>query len=79
MIFTVLCRLSKTLPAARKKFPDLICRAISAQFMTDDRIAMFELMLVDGEVKVVDEKHYQLVSASAISRSDLRQYGNAVV
>ena len=47
--------------------------------MTDDRIAMFELVLVDGEVKVVDEKHYQLVSASAISRADLRQYGNAVV
>ena len=47
--------------------------------MTDDRIAMFELVLVDGEVKVVDEKHYQLVSAGAISRNDLRHYRNAVV
>ena len=49
-----------------QKFPDLICRAISAQFMTNDRIAMFELMIVDGEVKVVDEKHHQLVAASGI-------------
>lgn len=61
-----------------QKFPDLICRAISAQFMTNHRIAMFELMIVDGEVKVVDEKHYQLVAASGISKADLQQYRNAV-
>ena len=61
-----------------QKFPNLICRAVSAQFMTEDRIAMFELMLVDGEVKVVDEKHYQLVSATAISRDELRLYGKGV-
>ena len=61
-----------------QKFPDLICRAISAQFMTKDRIAMFELMIVEGEVKVVDEKHYQLVAASGISKADLQQYRNAV-
>ena len=61
-----------------QKFPDLICRAISAQFMTNDRIAMFELMIVDGDVKVVDEKHYQLVAASGISKADLQQYRNAV-
>ncbi len=60
-----------------QKFPDLICRAISAQFMTNDRIAMFELMIVEGEVKVVDEKHYQLVAASGISKADLLQYRNA--
>lgn len=46
--------------------------------MTDDRIAMFELMIVNGEVKVVDEKHYQLVAASGISKADLQQYRNAV-
>jgi hypothetical protein len=57
-----------------QKFPDLICRAISAQFMTSGRIALFELMIVDGEVKVVDEKHYQLVAASGISKADLQLY-----
>lgn len=57
-----------------EKFPDLICRAVSAQFMSEDRIAMFELAVQNGEIKVVDEKHYRLVPASSISASDLRQY-----
>ncbi|KAB0670288.1 endonuclease [Oryzomonas sagensis] len=59
-----------------EKFPDLICRAVSAQFMSDDRIAMFELTVQAGEIKVVDEKHYQLVPASSISPDDLRQYAS---
>lgn len=59
-----------------EKFPDLICRAISAQFMSEDRIAMFELTVHDGEIKVIDEKHYKLVPASCISAEDLRQYAS---
>jgi hypothetical protein len=55
-------------------FPGLICRPVSAQFMTDDRIAMFELTVVDGSVKVMEERHYQLVNARAITSSDLEQY-----
>lgn len=58
------------------KFPNLICRAVSAQFMSEERIAMFELTVQDGEIKVVDEKHYQLVSASNISADDLKQYAH---
>lgn len=55
-------------------FGDLLCRPVSAQFMSQDRIAMFELTVVDGSVKVVDERHYQLVAAGAISADDLRAY-----
>lgn len=58
-----------------EKFPRLICRAISAQFMSDNRIAMFEMAVVDKEVKVIDEKHYLLVPANSISTDDLRRYG----
>lgn len=57
-----------------EKFPNLICRAVSAQFMSEDRIAMFELLLQDNEVKVAEEKHYRLVPSSAISAEDLRNY-----
>lgn len=59
-----------------EKFPGLICRPVSAQFMADKRIAMFELAVVGGDIKVVDEKHYQLVAASSISADDLTQYSN---
>jgi hypothetical protein len=57
-----------------EKFPGLICRAISAQFMENDRIALFELTLEDGTIKVVDETHYLLVPADQITRDDLRAY-----
>lgn len=60
-----------------EKFPGLICRAVSAQFMSDNRIAMFEFVSRDGEIKVIDEKHYQLVPASSISPEDLVLYSRS--
>ena len=58
------------------KFPQLICRPVSAQFMADKRIAMYELTLQGGDVKVVSERHYQLVLANAITPLDLQNYGH---
>ncbi len=58
------------------KYPELVCRTISAQFMNENVIAMFELTLDDAEIRVVQEKHYRLVSAEAISEEDLQQYRN---
>lgn len=58
----------------KHKLPTLICRAVSAQFMTDGRIALFELTVEDGEVKVVEERHYELVPSSEISAADLQAY-----
>ncbi|GAB5562526.1 MAG: hypothetical protein SynsKO_41730 [Synoicihabitans sp.] len=56
------------------KFPGLICRAISAQFMTDGHIAVFELVEQKGEIRIASEKHYQLVPADQISDEDLKRY-----
>ncbi len=57
-----------------EKFPNLICRAISTQFMADDLIAMFELTVEDDYVKLVEERHYRLVQSDAISAEDLSTY-----
>jgi hypothetical protein len=57
-----------------EKFPGLICRPISAQFVADDLIALFELALVDDEIRVVDERHYHLVPAEDIRAEDLDLY-----
>lgn len=65
---------SQDIACCKEKFPSLICRALSAQFMDDDRIAMFELTVQDHEVKVVDEKHYKLLPSSEISAEDLVSY-----
>lgn len=65
---------SQDIAYCEKKFPELVCRAVSAQFMSDERIAMFELTIQDGAVRVVEERHYQLVPASSITSKDLQGY-----
>ena len=57
-----------------EKFPDMRCRAISAQFMEDRIIALFELTLQDGEIKVVEERHYRLVPAKKLDQQAIRDY-----
>lgn len=56
------------------KYPALLCRAISTQFMENDLIALFELTVQEDEVKVVHERHYRLVPGDSISDTDLKQY-----
>jgi len=59
-----------------EKFPDLTCRAVSAQVMEDDVIALFELVVRNGEVRIHDEKHYVLVPSRQIEPDDLRLYAS---
>ncbi|WP_273429310.1 endonuclease [Marinobacter sp.] len=68
---------SQDIFCCEQKFPDLACRAVSAQFMGDDLIAMFELVMQDGEVCVAQEKHYRLVPASSITKADLELYARS--
>ena len=56
------------------KYPELICRAIAAQFIESNKISVFEFIIQDDEVKKVSERHYQLVSSSNISDEELAQY-----
>lgn len=58
----------------RGRLPALICRPILTQFAEDDLIAMFEATMDDGEVRVVQEKHYRLVPAFEVTPEDLRRY-----
>ena len=62
------------LACCKEKFPALICRSVSAQFMDDSRIAMFELTVESDHVLVVDEKHYKLVPAENISPEEAMAY-----
>lgn len=57
-----------------QKFPDMRCKAIAAQFMADDVIALFELTLQDDEVRVVDEKHYKLVPWQELDSKTISAY-----
>jgi len=57
-----------------EKFPQLLCRAISAQFADADLIALFELGKSGDEIRIVEERHYRLVPADQITGDDLRAY-----
>jgi hypothetical protein len=57
-----------------EKFPGMQCRAISAQFMGDNAVALFELTLQNDEIKVVEERHYRLVPAKNLDQKAIRDY-----
>jgi len=57
-----------------KKYRDCIPRAVSAQFLADRTIALFETTFDGNEVSIVRERHYELTESDKISSSDLRVY-----
>jgi hypothetical protein len=56
------------------KFQHLICRAIGAQFMQDDLIALFEFEQGKQGISIVAEKHYRLVPGEEVTEADLMSY-----
>lgn len=57
------------------KFPASICRAIAAQFIGPDKIALFAFDANrKGEARILAEKHYVLVPSAKISKEDLEEY-----
>jgi hypothetical protein len=57
-----------------KKYCDCIARAVSAQFLADDTIALFETTFDGDEVSIVRERHYKLTESNGIHANDLKQY-----
>ncbi len=57
------------------RFPSLTCRAIAAQFMERNLIALFELEQSESGVAIAKEMHYRLVPPDDISPDDLQAYG----
>jgi hypothetical protein len=67
-------QIGQDLAFAAEAFPDMRCRPIAAQFMSDGVVALFELTLDNDEVKVVEERHYRLVPADQLDQSAIRTY-----
>jgi len=67
---------SQDIAFVAQKFPGMRCRAISAQFMADGVVALFELTLQDDEIRVAQERHYRLVPASELDTSAIRAYND---
>lgn len=67
-------QISQDIRFAEDKFPGMRCRAIAAQFMDDEVVALFELTLQQDEIKVVEERHYKLVQSKMLDRDAIRDY-----
>lgn len=57
-----------------QRFTGMRCRAVAAQFMDEQVVALFELTLQGDEVRVVEERHYQLVPADQLDSGAIRNY-----
>jgi hypothetical protein len=60
----------------KEKLKELTCRPVSAQFMSDKSIALFELVEEEGGVRVAEERHYKLVPFTEITAEDRVRYAH---
>lgn len=67
-------QIGQDLAFSAEKFPGMRCRPIAAQFMAEGVIALFELMIDQGQVRVVEERHYRLVPAGEMDSDAIRAY-----
>ena len=64
-------QIEQDIALCHRRFSTLVCRSIAAQFLAKNVIALFELEIVDGEVRKVSERHYQLVSQERLTDGEL--------
>ncbi len=62
-----------------QKFSGLICRSIASQLMEENLIALFEFEQTSEGIRILEEKHYRLVSPDELSPEELESYRNRVV
>ncbi|MFO0856252.1 MAG: hypothetical protein U0640_02705 [Phycisphaerales bacterium] len=69
-----LVQVLQDLKMCEHKFPNLLCRAIGAQFLDASTIALFEFTDTMEGPRIVQERHYKLVAPTDISAEELAQY-----
>lgn len=67
-------QIEQDLAVCEYKFPGLIPRAIAAQFLENQVIALFEFEESDDGIVVSAEKHYKLVGPGELSQKELDKY-----
>ena len=67
-------QIEQDLALCAEKFPDLVCRALAAQFMAGEVIALFEFECSDTGVAISEERHYRLVAPDELTAEDLARY-----
>lgn len=66
-------QLSQDIAYCETEFPNLICIPIAVQFLEDDTICVFHLDCEDFNARIVEERHYQLVSSNEFDDTYVRR------
>ncbi|GAB4454845.1 MAG: hypothetical protein OHK0029_10020 [Armatimonadaceae bacterium] len=69
-------QIEQDIALCQAKFPNLICIAIGAQFISNDKIALFAFEESEQGVVIVQEKHYRLTMPDQITHEELQNYRN---
>lgn len=67
-------QIEQDIAVCAEKLPSLICRPVGLQLMRDDLICLLSFEQDGEDIRVVSERHYQLVPADAVTADDLVQY-----
>lgn len=67
-------QIEQDIALCRQKFPELVCRAIAAQFIPNGGIALFEFAWAEGRVRIARETHYSLVASDQVTPEDMATY-----
>lgn len=67
-------QIEQDIALCKQKYPNLICRAIACQFISNDVVAMFEFGIEEERIVKVNEHHYKIIDADNISEDDLSRY-----
>ena len=71
-------QIEQDIALCERKFKNLVCQPVAAQFMDDNVIALFAFEKKEREVKVLLERHYKLVNANELTPKDLAAYRQRV-
>lgn len=67
-------QIEQDLAVCARKFPELLCRPVAAQFMENNLIANFEFMDTEVGPRIAAERHYRLVPPEELTTEELRSY-----
>ena len=67
-------QLEQDIALCEQRWNSLICRPVAAQMMENDTFALFEFEMQGDEIRIISEKHYQIVAPEQVTVEDLQRY-----
>lgn len=67
-------QIAQDIALCKEKFPNCICRPVATQFTKNATIVLYEFEPDELEPRILNEQHYQLVSAQELSEEEIQAY-----